>query len=308
MSILDAIHQISRRQHGLVLVEDLHALGFDHDAIRHLIRAGRLERVSRRVLRVPGAPVTPHQLVLAKVLDASSGAVAGEATAVSLWGVVGYQLVPVHVVRAGGGSSRAPQGAVLHRLAGLAPDHVTVLDGIPVVRPEVAVLQLCASVPRPRAAAALDNLWRRRLLTGPSLRRTLGELAGSGRNGVTVLRELLEERGDDYVPPASGLEARFETILRRAGEPALRRQVDLGSDRWIGRVDFCDPDRPLVVEVQSERYHTALVDKAHDERRIADLRAAGFEVVEVTDAQVWHRPHEVVDAVRVARQRLLTAV
>ena len=55
-------------------------------------------------------------------------------------------------------------------------------------------------------------------------------------------------------------------------------------------------------------YHSALVDRQHDERRLDALRAAGFEVVEVTDVQVWHRPHEVVAAVRSARDRLRASV
>jgi len=308
MTILDAINQISRRQHGLVLVEDLYALGLDREAVRHLVRSGRLERLTRRVLRVPGAPATPLQQVLVGVLDASPNVFAGGTTAASLWGVTGHRLSPVHVVRGDGGSSRRSGSAIVHRIAGLGEEHVTVLDGIPVIRPEVVVLQLCGSVHPQRAASALDNLWRRRLTSGPSLRRTLGQLAGSGRNGVVVLRELLDERGDGYVPPASGLEGRVDTILRRAGEPPLRRQVDVGDDRWIGRVDFRDPDCPLIVEVQSEMYHSALVDKEHDARRLADLRAAGFEVVEVTDTQAWHRPDEVVAAVRSARLRLRASV
>jgi very-short-patch-repair endonuclease len=307
MTILDAIHQISRRQHGLVLVEDLSALGLDREAVRHAIRSGRLDRVTRRVLRVPGAPVTPVQHVLAEVLDASP-AFAGGTTAACLWGVTGHQLAPAHVTCGDGGSSRRSRNAIVHRMAGLTEEHVTVLDGIPVVRPEVVVLQLCGSDRRQRAASALDSLWRRRLTSGPSLRRTLDQLAGSGRNGVVVLRELLDERGDGYIPPASGLEGRVDTILRRAGLPPLRRQVDVGDERWIGRVDFRDPEWPLIVEVQSETYHSALVDKQHDERRLAALRAAGFEVVEVTDTQVWHRPHEVVAAVRSARHRLQASV
>jgi hypothetical protein len=150
----------------------------------------------------------------------------------------------------------------------------------------------------------LDNLWRRRLVSGCSLLRTLDELASSGRNGVRVMRELLEERGEHYVPPASNLERRFATILQREGDPSLRPQVDSGEDRWVGRVDFRDPQLPLVVEVQSETYHSSLVDSEHDERRLAALRAAGFTVVDVTDEQVWHRPSEVVEAVRAARNRL----
>jgi very-short-patch-repair endonuclease len=107
------------------------------------------------------------------------------------------------------------------------------------------------------------------------------------------------------VPPASNLERRFAAIVAQAGLPEMRRQVDSGDDdRWVGRVDFRDAHLPLVVEVQSETFHSALTDKVHDEIRSSALRAAGFEVVEVTEEQVWHRPHEVVRAVRAARARL----
>lgn len=307
MDILDAIHQICRRQHGLVLVEDLAALDLSRAAVRHIVGSGRLERVSRRVLRVPGAPLSSHQRVLAAVLDSSPGAFAGERTGAALWGVAGHELAPVHVVRVDSATGRRSPLAVHHQLADLGSRHTTCVEGIPVVRPEVVVLQMAASFHPLRVAAALDSLWRRRLTSGPSLRRALGDLAGSGRNGVAVLRALLDERGDDYMPPASGLEGRFDMILRRAGEPPMRRQVDCGGDHWVGRVDFLDERCPLVVEVQSEKYHSALVDRQHDERRLASLRASGFTVLEVSDGDVWHRPAEVVAAVRAARHRMLVS-
>ena len=105
-------------------------------------------------------------------------------------------------------------------------------------------------------------------------------------------------------PNAINNEGRFAEVLERAGQTPMRRQVDSGGDRWVGRVDFRDEDLPLLVEVQSETYHLALTDARDDEVRLAALRGAGFEVVEVTDAQVWHRPDEVVDAVCEARRRL----
>jgi very-short-patch-repair endonuclease len=74
----------------------------------------------------------------------------------------------------------------------------------------------------------------------------------------------------------------------------MRRQVESGGDAWVGRVDFRDARLPLIVEIQSERYHTALTDTQADEARLAALRDAGFEVVEITEYQVWHRPDDVV--------------
>jgi hypothetical protein len=308
VGIPDSLFHLSARQHGLIGVAQAAAEGVSRAARRHAVATGRLELVSDRVLRVPGVPMSDRQRVMVAVLDTSRPAYACWSTGAALWGVPGHRLLPAHVVRAAGRSGRRRTDlAVLHEMAGLDRRHVTVVHDIPCVRPEVLVLQFCASTHPARAASVLDNLWRRRLLSGPSTRATLDDLARSGRAGVQVLRELLDKRGDDYVPPASNLERRFMAVMERAGEPPMRPQVDSGGEHWVGRVDFRDDRLPLVVEVQSETYHSALVDKEHDERRLAALRDAGLEVVEVTDEQVWHRPDEVLASVRSARRRILAA-
>lgn len=305
MSALYIINRIASRQHGLALAYDAHALGVTREELRHLVRTGRIDRVTRRVLRVPGAPRTDLQAVLTAVLDAAPGAFACGHTAAAIWEVAGYRLAPVHVVRPRGLSGRRSSLAVLHEVKRLLPRHVTVLKDVPVVRPERMVLDLCASEHPRRAARALDDAWRRRLLSGRSLRALVSETSVQGRPGLSLLRALLDERGDDYVPPASNLEARFASIITQAGLPEMRRQVDSGDDeRWVGRVDFRDVDRPLIVEIQSETFHSALIDRVEDEARLAALRTAGFEVVEITEEQVWHRPREVVRTMREARARL----
>jgi very-short-patch-repair endonuclease len=69
-------------------------------------------------------------------------------------------------------------------------------------------------------------------------------------------------------------------------------------------VDFLHVDLPLVVEVQSERYHTALLDRAHDAERRARLARGGFQVVEVWDAAIWHDRRAVVRSVGQVERRL----
>src|SRR3546814_6635961 len=120
-------------------------------------------------------------------------------------------------------------------------------------------------------------------------------MAQRGRPGIRTMRQVLATRGLDYVPPASNLEARFEQILLQAGDAPMRRQVDIGDgDRWIGRVDFRDAELPLIVEIQSERFHASLIDKQLDATRMERLRAAGFVVLEFTDQPVWHQRHHVL--------------
>lgn len=294
--------ELAERQHGLVLVNAARAAGATREALRHAVRRGDAEQVTPRVLRLPGTPRTGNQRILAAVLDASPGAFACGQTAARMWGIRGYAMLPVHVTRARGVTGRRTRLAVLHEVKCLLPRHVTVLDAIPIVRPERLALELCASEYAMRSARAIDDMWRRRLLSGRSLRHLVVDASVQGRPGLQVLRALLDERGDDYVPTASNLESRFAAILARSGLPEMRRQVDSGADLWVGRVDFRDPRLPLIVEIQSERYHTALTDTRADEVRSAALRDAGFEVIEITEHQVWHRPDEVVRLIEDARR------
>jgi very-short-patch-repair endonuclease len=195
--------------------------------------------------------------------------------------------------------------AVLHEVKCLLARHVTVLDAIPIVRPERLALELCASEHPQRAGRAVDDMWRRRLLSGRSLHRFIRDASVQGRPGLQALRAVVEERGGDYIPPASNLESRFAAIVARSELPEMRRQVDSGGDVWVGRVDFRDERLPLIVEIQSERYHTALTDAHDDEVRSAALRDAGFVVVEISEEQVWHRPDEVVWLIEDARRACL---
>ena len=115
-----------------------------------------------------------------------------------------------------------------------------------------------------------------------------------------VYRQIINERGDDYVPPASNLESRVKELAEEAGLK-LRRQVDLGGDaHWDGRVDFFEDDVKLVIEVQSEAHHTSLSDMTADAIRRAKLEADGFSFMEVSDTDVWTRPWLVVDRIRQA--------
>lgn len=239
-------------------------------------------------------------MLMAGVLDASPGAAVAGRSAAALWAVPGFKAFPVELVRPRGLSRRRSELGVVHEVVDLSPSQLKVVQGITVVSPARLVCELAGSHQR-RAEAVLDRLWSERLLDGRTFHLTVGELAASGREGSTLMRELDAARGPSYVPPASALERRFVQIC---DEP-MRRQVDVGGETWCGRVDFRHPVLPLIVEVQSERYHASLVDKRADAARRARQEAAGFVVVEVWDTEVWHQPQVVNDRIRAAQQQLL---
>lgn len=280
------------------------AIGATKTTIRNLLRSGAWLPSSARVLRSSAAPVTARARVMAAVLDVSGPAWASHRTAAALWGVPGFDLVPPETIALH--ADRHVVGALgrVHRGRDLPARWLTVLDGIPVVRPELMVLQLCGSEHPGRAERALDNAWRRRLLSGRSVEALLADMGDRGRTGIGLLRELFAGRGVGYVPPASGLEARFESILDQHGLPPMARQVDLGDDEhWCGRVDYVHRPHRVVAEIDSKTYHSALLDRVADADRQRLLEAAGFDVVRLTDTQVWHRPNEVVEALEDAHRR-----
>lgn len=232
------------------------------------------------------------------ILDAGGEAVLSHASAAALWSLPGFRIHPCHVTIRRRSHTVARSIGTVHRMRALQPHHTTVLDQIPVVRPDLMILQLAGIVHANRVPVLLDRAWSMRLLSGPSTRRLLDEVATSGVKGVTALRAALDARGSDYVPPASNLEGRFAHVLEAAGLPRGIRQVDLGADDWCGRVDFHFPNQRVVIEVDSERYHSALSDITADARREDRLRSAGFTIGRVTDGQVFHQPAEVVELVR----------
>jgi very-short-patch-repair endonuclease len=178
------------------------------------------------------------------------------------------------------------------------------LDGVPIASPALVLFQLAGQVHPLRAERACDNAWAMGLVSGGGLHALLDELAEHGRNGISVMRAILSERPPHYQPPASGLERRFASILQEAGEEPMRRQVDVGGESWVGRVDFADSSLPLVVEINSERYHSSLTDQRADQARHEALHGAGFTVLWFWDTEIWHEPHRVVLEVRRARVAL----
>jgi hypothetical protein len=303
------LRKLAATQHGVVSLEQMAALGYDEHRRRRLIDGARWEDLGSRAIGLVGAPPGAGRVASLAVLSGGAGASLGGESACSWWGMPGTLLQPVQVVRWRHRSERRPVGGTRHEPKLLPEHHVVVLQGVRTVVPARAIFEFAGSRRGgakldwwvSRIARLVDTAWAMRLVSGATLHAMFDELAQRGRPGTATMRAVLADRGLAYVPPASGLESRVVQLLERAGMAPLRRQVDVGSDRWIGRVDFCDPEVPFILEVQSERFHASLIDRQLDRQRVDGLTASGFVVREVTDVDVWHRPHVIVEAVREGR-------
>jgi very-short-patch-repair endonuclease len=306
MADLSHLHDLAERQHGLATTQQLQRLGFERWQLDHLVARNLVERAGPRLVRLRGAPETPLQMLMGRVLDAGPRAALSHTTALAHWGVRGFVTSPVHIVRHRDEGDRPGRGTVLHEVRSLPPEEVRRLDGIPVVSPGLGLLQLAGmrDAHPARVARAVDAAWADRMVSFRSLDALIARMSQRGRPGLGLLRELVQERGPTYVPPASNLEARVAQLLVDGGLPQMRRQVDSGDgDGWIGRVDFRAADLPVILEVQSERFHIGLTREDDDRRRRQRLEAAGFEVVEVTDVEVFHHPEVLIERLGAARSR-----
>lgn len=301
-----ALRALASRQHALATKNQLRQVGISRAGARHRIATGVWEELSRRVLRLAGSAATPKQELMAAVLDVEGGAAVSHEAAAALWGLPGYWPGPLDVSRPRGTTRVRPNLGELHESTWLPAGHVTTVDGIPITGVARTVIDLAGIVDMhpDRLERTMDNAISLSPPVLPMLHRLLLELAGRGRPGIALVRELLEDRPRGYRPPASGLEARVIALLEEAGVET-RRQVDLGAEHWIGRVDLMVVGAPVVVEADSVLHHSSKLDRERDERRDRELAAMGLTVVRVTDEEVFRRPwlvaRRVLAQIRLAR-------
>lgn len=293
---MNTLYTTAADQHGLITLDQLHAHGFNRNRIARWVTSGQLTRIYARVFALPGSTDTRRRGLLARVFETGTDATISHTTAAWMWGIAGYGPSPVHIVVTRHNRHHQHLPWQVHQFTGLPAEHRRMLDNIPTTSPALTMLHLAQIVSPPRLERAIDNAWSLGLLTGEDLRRLDEEAAIQGRNGIVALREATERRGPDWVPPQSNLESRFMQLLGYLGNE-FERQVPMEGERWSARVDFLHRPSGTVVEIQSERYHTALSDAEADATRRARLEDAGLRVVEIWDNELFRNPDVVVDRV-----------
>ena len=280
--------------HGLLTLEDLRAHGMGRVAVQHAVTGGELLRLARGLFAVAGSPDTEVRRALAATL-ALRGALSHRSSA-AWWGLPGFDLEPLHVVRLRPGSSDRSPLAVLHRPVKLHAHHVTRWRSVTLTTPARTLFDLAGTAHPKLVERTYETMWSRGLITPPLMDRMLEELRGRGRPGIQLMRRLIDDRRHLTQPTGSRLERRFEVLNERAGIPPLRRQINVGdADGWVGRMDFVGETRALVVEVDSEMHHAALLDTRRDESLTARLEDAGWHVLRVREDDLWNRSTSVVD-------------
>lgn len=304
--------QLFREQYGYIACRQL-AETLTRNDRRRVYRHPDVERVNSRILRHLAVPSSLCGQLIAPVLDAGPGTVLWGSSASLLFGFGRDRDPLVHVARLLH-SAPNPLGRV-HRLVTLEPVDVTDHLGVPVARAERVILALAEAATRDwkptrfkhteltdvqvlapviaHMAKVLDHAWSMGLIDGERIHDLCERMRGHGQAGIVVLRELLRTRPPDYIPPESGLEIRFEEIIGFLVSE-LDRQVEVfDAEGLIGRVDYHAKELPLVFEINGERFHTSLTDRAEDEARYRRILVTGRSVVVLWEYDVWQRSKQV---------------
>ena len=287
-------------QHGVVSRAQAISCGLSASAVQRRVAAGRLVPVHPGVYRVPGAPTTWAQRVVAACLACGSATAASHRTAAAVWG-----LAPeTDVIEVTSPRPRAPrpEGVVLHRSTDLDGSHRTTRRGLPVTNPLRTMVDLGAVLPRAEVDDALDCGLAAQLFSVAAVEGLLFDLARPGRRGCGVLRRVLDERALGAARPDGLLEPRMARLVRASGLPPPAFQYPVPAAG--ARVDFAYPDLRLAIEVDGFALHASPGALASDHDRHNRLVAAGWHVARFTWSDVVRRPERVTARLRDVLERL----
>jgi very-short-patch-repair endonuclease len=291
---------------GAVARRAAREVGMYGELLGRRLRDGALLAPTPRVLLLPGAPETFERDAWVGLHDAGPDAGITHDTSLALFGVPGFELRPIHISRSRTRSTPSAAGVILHRPRLWPVHHRLLLNGMPVASPTRALFDLAneGETHVLKLERTFNNAWGRGLTSGQKLVEMAAEWCERGRRGSAFIHEYLDRHPIAWQPPQSNLENRFRQIIVDAGMPEPRRQINLGDQAsWIGRVDFLDPRVPLIAEINSDLFHTAPLDAESDADREARLKAAGFEVEQFKEFDVWHNKHTVIARWQDARRR-----
>lgn len=259
-----------RSRYRVVTRAVLLGAGLSEKQIQLRVHERRLVVVHPGVYAVGPEPLDDGGRFRAAVLaSGESGLLAGRA-ACAWWGVIQGApridvLVPI---------KRRARPGVRFSLAAVQPDEKTVRDGIPVVCPARAILDLAQEVNGRELERALNEARVLRLPDRPSL----GELVDRypGRRGIAAARRVLSLFEAGPTPTRSPPEERVLAVIDRHGlpRPLTNHPVATGDGTFL--VDFAWPELRVALELDAWTTHSTPRQMAADRRRDRALRISGW--------------------------------
>jgi very-short-patch-repair endonuclease len=276
---------LASSQHGLVTRTQLLRAGVATHEIRHRLGTGALLREHRGVYRVGHRAPSLEARYLAAVLACGDEACLSGRAAAYLLGLLKGNVPPPEVTTP---LKRRVAGVGVRRGRIAAPDR-PIHRGIPVSSVSRTLTDLAAELPLDALARACHEAGVRYRTTPADVKAVLERR--SRCRGAAKLRLVLS--GDARVT-LSALERRFLAVLEAQAMPLPKTNRPAGAHR----VDCRWPDRRLIVELDSYRFHHSRHAWEQDRRRERDARARGDELRRYTWADVVEEPRQMLAELR----------
>ena len=246
---------------------------------------------------IVGEQVDDWQEKVAEVLSCCDPtAVIGRTAAAALWGLDGFAdgAAPVVLV---GRSARSrlpgvcrttclPQAEIVRgmRVSSVMDTLIDLGAGLRSAPSGVHVL-----TPADRVELALESALRHGFVALDEVMRALAA-APTQRPGRSVLALVMRRRPEGAPPTESFLETRGIQVLRNAGAPDGRRQVDLFDERgrFVGRVDLVVGR--TIIEFDGREHHARVGAFERDRHRWRAWQRLGYRIVPSTWVDVEHKP------------------
>ena len=290
------VERLSRR---IMTMRELNAVGASKKEVLSRCRRGTLRRLHDGVYLIGAGELTWQEQILAAVLAGGATAKACAFSALRLRDLGDFASGPIHIAIAHTTTARA-EGVVARRSRRVVPSEV--VQGVPTVCVEEALLGVAAKVSTKVLHKLLTSAWRRHMTTPRKVLLHL-EHHGTGVRGSAKLREVATLYVEFERGPGSEAEADFlfelYTALDAYGieKPKLQFVVSVrgGTERRVP--DHTWPMRRKLVEMKGLAAHGDYVTQDEDVEREAELRAAGWEVEEVTPRAIRERPRQTIERI-----------
>jgi hypothetical protein len=281
-SVERAIEALAMQQFGAFSRVQALELGATRNTIEHRVASGAWPLVLPRVHRFAVVAGSLRQSAMAACLWSAPDGLVSRQTAAVLWGFEGIAHDRVHITVPQGRSLRSPNVSV-HHTGDLLPADVGRRGPIAVTSALRTAIDLAGVVDVGTLEVAIESALRRRLFSVGQLRWRSDALMGTGRPGSASLRALLEQRNLGRTD--SGWEVRTAQLLISAGLPEPTRQHSVrDGNTEVARVDLAYPEARVVLEYDSDRWHSGTLRRHANAARRNQLKALGWTVLEVTPA------------------------
>ncbi len=281
------------QNHGITSRSDLLRTGVSSNEIQRRVRSGEWQRIRTGIYALErvdpadpnAASVAWRRRFAAEVCWGGDEAAISHRAAAFLYGFDGFLTPPVARPEVTVPGRSACRGTHVHRSNHVLPR--LVVSDLPVVTPEVCLLQLGQVCSPFGVEAALESALRHGITT---LARVIEVAHGTlGRiEGGRILRAILRQRPIDAVPTANSLETSVLQVMRGLGCREIERHVTLGVE-----------DYSFVVR----RRHLCVVCSPTDVvagATIRDFGETGWTVVEFGLRDLAAGPRAMAETVRTA--------